>query len=79
MSTCCVQCIPESPAAESKIEPGEVIVSVDGTDCTRLTTDELADLLLGPEGETHDPSCLGPQIFTKLKTKKWQHAKIINN
>jgi C-terminal processing protease CtpA/Prc len=63
-----VQCIPDSPASLSKIEPGEVIVSVNGTDCTRLTTDELADILLGPEGEILDP-CLAPQFYEKNEEK----------
>lgn len=42
--------MPGSAAANSPLEVGEVIQSVNGTDCSYCSTDHLADLLLGPEG-----------------------------
>ena len=46
-----MQLVPGSAAANSPLEVGEVIQSVNGTDCSYCSTDHLADLLLGPEGE----------------------------
>ena len=45
-----LQLVPGSAAANSPLEVGEVIQSVNGTDCSYCSTDHLADLLLGPEG-----------------------------
>jgi hypothetical protein len=44
------QLVPGSAADNSPLEVGEVIQSVNGTDCSYCSTDHLADLLLGPEG-----------------------------
>ena len=47
-----VRVIPRSPAEESGIHSGDVIVVVDGKATARLGTDEAANLLQGPEGTT---------------------------
>jgi len=47
---CAEQLVVGSAAANSPLEVGEVIQSVNGTDCSYCSTDHLADLLLGPEG-----------------------------
>jgi len=40
----------DSPAYKAGIRPGDVILKVDGKDCTGLTTTQVADLLKGPKG-----------------------------
>jgi hypothetical protein len=57
-SACCLICadypraqlVPGSAAANSPVETGEVIAAVNGVDCSLCSTDQLAELLLGPEG-----------------------------
>lgn len=49
-----VNILPESPAAAGGMRSGEYIVSIDGTDCRSMTTDEAAKLLRGPTGSTVD-------------------------
>jgi carboxyl-terminal processing protease len=41
-----------SPAYKAGIRPGDIILKVDGKDCTGLTTTEVADMLKGPKGTT---------------------------
>jgi carboxyl-terminal processing protease len=41
-----------SPAAKGGIRPGDFILSVDGKDCTGLTTTQVAELLKGAKGTT---------------------------
>ena len=55
-----LQLVPGSAAANSPLEVGEVIQSVNGTDCSYCSTDHLADLLLGAEGmfAKYRSSCL---------------------
>jgi hypothetical protein len=43
--------VPGSAAANSPMAVGEIIKSIDEVDCSYNTTDQLADLLLGQEGE----------------------------
>lgn len=45
-----VQVLPESPAAESGLRPGDVFTGIDGQDCRFMTTDEAASLLTGKSG-----------------------------
>lgn len=45
-----VQVLPESPASESGLQPGDIICRIDTTDCRNLSTDESANLLSGLEG-----------------------------
>lgn len=45
-----VNVLPESPAAEAGILSGEHIVSIDGVDVRKMTTDEAAGMLQGTEG-----------------------------
>ena len=45
-----VNVLPDSPAAEGGILPGDHIVEIDGADCRSMTTDEAARLLRGPSG-----------------------------
>lgn len=45
-----VNVLPDSPAAEGGLFAGEHIVSIDGTDCRQMTTDEAAGRLQGLEG-----------------------------
>lgn len=44
--------LPDSPAAEGGIRPGDWIVEVDGTDVRNMSTDEAAGLLTGKSGST---------------------------
>ncbi len=45
-----VHVLPDSPAADGGVRPGEHIVSIDETDCREMSTDEAASLLRGPSG-----------------------------
>jgi carboxyl-terminal processing protease len=45
-----VQVLPESPAAESGLRPGDVFTAIDGQDCQFMSTDEAASLLTGKAG-----------------------------
>ncbi len=45
-----VDVLPESPAAEAGLNPGERLVNIEGVDCRYLTTDEAANLLSGVAG-----------------------------
>ncbi len=45
-----VDVLPNSPAFENGLKAGEYIVSVDGTDCRDLSTNEAAGLLIGLAG-----------------------------
>ena len=42
--------LPESPASESGIRPGDHLVKIDGRDCRFMTTEEAAGLLTGSPG-----------------------------
>ncbi len=45
-----VNVLPESPAAEGGLLSGEHVVSIDGTNCRLMTTDEAANMLQGRPG-----------------------------
>lgn len=45
-----VDVLPDSPAQESGLQPGEWIVGIDGVDCRYFSTDEAANLLSGQSG-----------------------------
>jgi carboxyl-terminal processing protease len=45
-----VNVLPESPAEQGGIRPGDYITQIDGTNCVQMTTDEAAKLLRGPQG-----------------------------
>lgn len=45
-----VNVLPDSPAEQGGIRPGEHIIEVDGIDCRHMSTDEAARLLRGPPG-----------------------------
>ncbi len=45
-----VNILPESPAGEQGLRPGEWIQTIDGVDCSEMSTDEGAGLLTGPDG-----------------------------
>ena len=45
-----LQLVPGSAAANSPLQCGQVLKSINGIDCSHCSTDDLADLLLGPEG-----------------------------
>ncbi len=47
-----VNVLPESPAAEGGMRPGDYITNIDGIDCSNMTTDEAAKLLRGPVGSS---------------------------
>ncbi|MEZ6066316.1 MAG: S41 family peptidase [Planctomycetaceae bacterium] len=44
--------LPDSPAAEGGIRPGDFITAIDGKDCRFMTTEEAATLLSGTAGST---------------------------
>jgi carboxyl-terminal processing protease len=45
-----VNVLPESPAEQGGLHPGDYITQIDGTNCRDMTTDEAAKLLRGPQG-----------------------------
>jgi carboxyl-terminal processing protease len=45
-----VNVLPESPAEQGGLHPGDYITQIDGKNCKDLTTDEAAKLLRGPQG-----------------------------
>ena len=45
-----INVLPDSPAEQGGMEPGDFIVSIDGQNCTQMTTDEAALLLRGKSG-----------------------------
>ncbi|QDT47154.1 Carboxy-terminal processing protease CtpB precursor [Symmachiella dynata] len=45
-----VNVLPDSPADAGGLTPGEYIVSIDGTDCRNMSTDEAAERLQGASG-----------------------------
>jgi carboxyl-terminal processing protease len=45
-----VNVLPESPAEQGGLHPGDYITQIDGTSCLEMTTDEAAKLLRGPQG-----------------------------
>ena len=45
-----VNVLPESPAEQGGLHPGDYITQIDGTNCREMTTDEAAKLLRGPQG-----------------------------
>ena len=45
-----VNVLPESPAEQGGLHPGDYITRIDGTNCLEMTTDEAAKLLRGPQG-----------------------------
>jgi carboxyl-terminal processing protease len=45
-----VNVLPQSPAEQGGIRPGDYVTQIDGTNCTQMTTDEAAKLLHGREG-----------------------------
>ena len=59
-----VNVLPESPAAEGGILPGDHIVSIDDTECRYMTTDEAADLLRGPKNSKVRLGLEGPDSDT---------------
>jgi len=44
-----VNVLPDSPAEQGGIRPGDYITQIDGTNCVQMTTDEAAKLLHGPQ------------------------------
>jgi carboxyl-terminal processing protease len=45
-----VNVLPESPAEQGGLHPGDYITQINGTNCREMTTDEAAKLLRGPQG-----------------------------
>jgi carboxyl-terminal processing protease len=45
-----VNVLPDSPAEQGGLKPGDYITQIDGTNCVNMTTDEAAKLLRGPQG-----------------------------
>jgi carboxyl-terminal processing protease len=45
-----VNVLPDSPAEQGGLHPGDYITQIDGSNCRDMTTDEAAKLLRGPEG-----------------------------
>lgn len=45
-----VNVLPESPAEQGGLHPGDFITQIDGKNCMEMTTDEAAKLLRGPQG-----------------------------
>ncbi len=45
-----VNVLPDSPAEEGGLRPGDYLTRIDETDCTQMTTDEAARLLRGRQG-----------------------------
>lgn len=80
--------LPESPAAESGLRPGDFIVQIDGRDCRFMSTEEAAALLAGTSGsqvalEAVSPRRSDPLRVTctrrKVEVKSVPVAKIIDS
>lgn len=55
-----VNVLPNSPAGEQGLRPGEWIQTIDGVDCLDMSTDEGAGLLTGPDGSMVVLSVVSP-------------------
>jgi carboxyl-terminal processing protease len=82
-----INVLPESPAAEGGMRRGELIVSIEGADCRRMSTDEAAKLLRGPSGSRVRLSLESPvdgrirdAVFARrsVQVKSIPIARIIN-
>ena len=57
---------PDSPAREEGVQPGDVIVAVDGVDVTELQLDEIIGMIRGPEGSRVDLTVLRPSLGEEI-------------
>jgi carboxyl-terminal processing protease len=57
--------IDDSPAAQAGIEPGDVILKVNGREVTQLSLDEVVDRILGPTGTQVTLTLLDPDTETR--------------
>ncbi len=63
--------IPDSPAEEAGLKTGDIIVKVDGEDCTKLDLDVVSSKIKGDEGTTVELEVSRDgEIFTKTITRK---------
>jgi carboxyl-terminal processing protease len=78
--------LPESPAAEGGLRPGDFLTSIDGHDCRYLTTEEAAGLLTGLDGSQVDLTVATPNrdprdiscIRRKVEVKSLPVVKMID-
>ncbi len=53
--------IDNSPAQAAGVQPGDIVLQVDGQDTTGLTLQEVVDMILGPAGTTVDITFFNPE------------------
>jgi carboxyl-terminal processing protease len=79
--------LPESPASESGIRPGDHVIKIDGRDCRYSTTEEAAGLLTGLPGSQVQLTVVSPRrederdvtcVRRKVEVKSIPVAKIID-
>lgn len=79
--------LPDSPASESGLRPGDHVIRIDGRDCRFLTTEEAAGLLTGTPGSQVQLAVVSPRredertvacTRRKVEVKSVPVAKIID-
>ena len=71
-----VDVLPESPAEEAGLLPGEWIIAVDRVDCRFLATEEAATMLTGPEGSRVRLELESPDGSTREVTCHRREVKV---
>jgi carboxyl-terminal processing protease len=60
--------LPDTPAAKSGLQPNDIILKINGQDATKLTSQEAANLIRGPQGT---------QVVLTIYRPNWNEAREI--